>query len=139
MSYCWFDFGNHTCMLADKHDGPHEPTSDNDILISLDPADPLKLKVKVTEGRMSDIVSKDGTPNWAYDEDGYCVCCGNGHWKHHMPECELRDSLDALNAVANPDYATLFAVWWKNDFLLNDQERLTLAFDAALGVTEEDE
>ena len=40
---------------------------------------------------------KDGTPAWAYDEDGYCVCCGNGRWKHHMPERELRDALDALS------------------------------------------
>jgi hypothetical protein len=38
----------------------------------------------------------DDTPSWAYDEDGYCVWCGNGRWKHHMPECELRDALDAL-------------------------------------------
>ena len=45
----------------------------------------------------------DGTPAWAYDEDGYCVCCGNGHWKHHMPECELRDALDAVGRVANLD------------------------------------
>lgn len=36
----------------------------------------------------------DGTPGWAYDEDGYCVCCGNGRWKHHMPECRLRDALE---------------------------------------------
>lgn len=36
----------------------------------------------------------DGTPSWAYDEDGYCVCCGNGRWKYHMPECELREALD---------------------------------------------
>lgn len=36
----------------------------------------------------------DGTPTWAYDEDGYCVCCGNGRWKYHMPGCELRDALD---------------------------------------------
>ena len=49
MSYCWFDFGDHTCMLADGHDGPHEPTSDDDILISLDPADPLVLALGVTE------------------------------------------------------------------------------------------
>lgn len=38
----------------------------------------------------------DGTPAWAYDEDGYCVCCGNGRWKYHMPDCELRDALDGL-------------------------------------------
>lgn len=41
----------------------------------------------------------DGTPGWAYDEDGYCVACGNGRWKHHMPECELRDALDAVAIV----------------------------------------
>ncbi len=39
----------------------------------------------------------DGTPGWAYDEDGYCVCCGNGKWKYHMPECELRDALDVVS------------------------------------------
>ena len=22
-----------------------------------------------------------------YDEDGYCLWCGNGHWKHHAPYC----------------------------------------------------
>jgi hypothetical protein len=36
----------------------------------------------------------DDTPAWAYDEDGYCNCCGNGNWKHHMPTCELRDLID---------------------------------------------
>ncbi len=37
---CWFDFGDgHTCMLLDGHDGPHEPTSDSDILISFVPPD----------------------------------------------------------------------------------------------------
>jgi hypothetical protein len=41
----------------------------------------------------------DGTPAWAYDEDGYCVCCGNGRWKHHMAECQLRDALDAVPIV----------------------------------------
>jgi len=41
----------------------------------------------------------DGTPAWAYSEDGYCVACGNGRWKHHMPECELRDALDAVAGV----------------------------------------
>ncbi len=42
---------------------------------------------------------KDGTPGWAYDEDGYCVCCGNGRWKYHFPRCVLRDALDALEAA----------------------------------------
>lgn len=36
----------------------------------------------------------DGTPAWCYDEDGYCIRCGNGRWKHHTPGCELRDLLD---------------------------------------------
>lgn len=36
----------------------------------------------------------DNTPDWAYDEDGYCVCCGNGRWKFHAVECGLRDLLD---------------------------------------------
>lgn len=40
------------------------------------------------------IEPKDDTPIWAYDEDGYCVCCGNGYWKYHILECELRDALD---------------------------------------------
>lgn len=42
----------------------------------------------------------DNTPIWAYDEDGYCVCCGNGRWKFHMPECELRDALDIVRGLA---------------------------------------
>lgn len=35
---CWFDFedGDHTCMLPDGHDGSHKPTSDDNILVSLD-------------------------------------------------------------------------------------------------------
>ncbi len=39
--YCWFDFKDgHTCMLPKGHDGPHEPTSDDDIMIRLaDPQD----------------------------------------------------------------------------------------------------
>ncbi len=43
-------------------------------------------------------------PLWVYDEDGYCVCCGNGKWKHHMPECELADLL-ACRAL-RPDCPT---------------------------------
>lgn len=42
----------------------------------------------------------DGTPGWAYDSDGYCVCCGNGRWRHHHTDCVLRDALDALAHVA---------------------------------------
>lgn len=44
------------------------------------------------------VANPSSTPPWAYDEDGYCVCCGNGRWKYHMPDCELRDALDALAA-----------------------------------------
>lgn len=41
----------------------------------------------------------DGTPFWAYDEDGYCVCCGNGRWTLHTFDCELRDALDTWVAA----------------------------------------
>ena len=38
--HCWFDFGDsRTCVLLDEHDGPHEPTPDNDILITLADSD----------------------------------------------------------------------------------------------------
>ena len=36
---CWFDFGDHTCMLPDGHDGSHKPTSNDDILVGLAPED----------------------------------------------------------------------------------------------------
>lgn len=39
MRSCWFinfEDADHTCMLPDGHDGPHRPTSDDDILVSLD-------------------------------------------------------------------------------------------------------
>ena len=93
---------------------------------------------------MSDIVSKDGTPNWAYDEDGYCVCCGNGHWKHHMPECELRDSLDAARKYANPNIEAATAITNQLRFAKTSDDWDDLiyditkeAVDAALGVTED--
>lgn len=42
----------------------------------------------------------DDTPEWAYEDDGgYCVCCGNGWWKRHMPDCELRDIIEQRNAL----------------------------------------
>lgn len=50
----------------------------------------------------------DGTPAWAYDEDGYCVCCGNGHWKFHMPECDLRDALDIVDRVAKMEHREVY-------------------------------
>lgn len=46
------------------------------------------------------VVGKDGTPGWAYDEDGYCTCCGNGHWKYHMPGCYLAAALEKNAEVA---------------------------------------
>lgn len=48
--HCWFDFEDsywtdndehvpgHTCMLDDGHDGPHEPTSDDEIVIAFEEA-----------------------------------------------------------------------------------------------------
>lgn len=41
----------------------------------------------------------DGTPGWAYNEDGYCVCCGYGRWRFHGVECELRDGIEALERL----------------------------------------
>lgn len=43
---------------------------------------------------------KAGRPDWAYDEDGYCIDpdCGNGRWKHHAPDCHIADLLDRLAA-----------------------------------------
>lgn len=33
--HCWFDFEDgHTCMLEDGHDGPHEPTADDEIVVT---------------------------------------------------------------------------------------------------------
>ncbi len=34
-----------------------------------------------------------------YDEDGYCVACGNGKWKHHMPQCEIADLIDKIGKL----------------------------------------
>lgn len=35
-----------------------------------------------------------GLTHRVYDEDGYCVCCGNGWWKNHMPDCGIADDMD---------------------------------------------
>lgn len=52
----------------------------------------------------STIVGKDGiTPAWGYDEDGYCVACGNGMWKYHFPECPLADLLYATARVTEAE------------------------------------
>lgn len=56
----------------------------------------------MTAGRRQ-LTNPSCTPSWAYDEDGYCVCCGNGRWKYHMPDCELRDALDALAAAPSTE------------------------------------
>lgn len=32
--HCWHDFGDATCMLVDGHDGDHEPTPDNEIVVT---------------------------------------------------------------------------------------------------------
>ena len=35
-AYCWADCDtDHTCMLEDQHHGPHQPTPNDDILLSL--------------------------------------------------------------------------------------------------------
>lgn len=43
---CWFDFGKATCQLPDEHDGPHEPTPDSEVWVSLtDEQRPLRPNV----------------------------------------------------------------------------------------------
>jgi hypothetical protein len=32
---CWFDMGDAVCLLPDEHDGPHQPTPDSEIMVSL--------------------------------------------------------------------------------------------------------
>ena len=34
-----------------------------------------------------------------YDEDRYCVWCGNGDWKPHAPECAWADASDDVDPV----------------------------------------
>lgn len=39
---CWFDFEDgHTCVLPRGHPGPHEPTPDVEIIISVTDVDSL--------------------------------------------------------------------------------------------------
>ena len=45
---CWFDMGDATCMLPDDHDGPHEPTPNNEIWVSLPPNETRRLRPDVT-------------------------------------------------------------------------------------------
>jgi hypothetical protein len=43
---CWYDFGEATCQLPDDHDGPHEPTPDNEVWVTLtDEQRPLRPNV----------------------------------------------------------------------------------------------
>ena len=72
--------------------------------------------------------SKDDTPDWAYDEDDYCVCCGNGKWKYHMPECELRDALDT------PDYEAGYKAWFWSAEDLDEKEAFELGVKVAVGL-----
>ena len=47
---------------------------------------------------------------WEWTEDGYCVSCGNGHWKLHAPWCvieNLRDYIrDNMSAEASTVHRT---------------------------------
>lgn len=36
-----------------------------------------------------------------YTEDGYCAACGNGHWKGHMPECQIADLVDDVGDLVS--------------------------------------
>lgn len=62
-----------------------------------------------------------------YDEDNYCVACGNGRWKAHMPECQIADLIDALrDAKATIESCGLY------EGELREQDRLLAVIDAAL-------
>lgn len=53
----------------------------------------------MTSERSADTVAmSDDDPYFGkiYDEDGYCVACGSGKWKHHMPQCQVADLIDAI-------------------------------------------
>lgn len=66
-----------------------------------------------------------------YDEDGYCVACGNGQWTHHMPECQIADLIDALrDAKATIEDCHLY------EGELTQEERLLSVIDAALAHTD---
>ncbi len=51
-----------------------------------------------------------------------------------MLTAELETIVEAARLVADPDYAAMFSAWWDNDHIRNDQERLTLALNAALHI-----
>lgn len=44
----------------------------------------------------ADSIEREFEHGKLYDEDGYCIACGNGRWKFHMPKCEIGDLLDEL-------------------------------------------
>lgn len=79
-----------------------EPLTPDDI--ELAPVQPGRLggKAEFASGDDAPPGDADDTPSWCYDEDGYCIRCGNGRWKHHMPDCELRDLLDASARCSTP-------------------------------------
>jgi hypothetical protein len=93
----------HVLFLADTegNDMSHRymPTSSEvrDLIAALDQSVPATITLlrAIVSGEGTDPIEAAPTPGWAYDEDGYCVCCGNGNWKFHAPECDLRDALDA--------------------------------------------
>lgn len=63
-----------------------------------------------------------------YSEDGYCVACGNGHWKHHMPECQIADLIDALRDAT----ATIRRERLYEGAPIAEEDRILAVLDAAL-------
>jgi hypothetical protein len=45
-------------------------------------------------------------PEWAYNEDGYCVDCGNGNFKFHAPWCEIAELFDMQSRSKTPQSTT---------------------------------
>lgn len=62
-----------------------------------------------------------------FDEDGYCVACGNGRWKAHMPECQIADLIEALCYAE----ATVMSCGLSEGELAQ-QDRLLAVIEAAL-------
>ena len=54
---------------------------------------------------LSHTKGKAESPEWVYDEDGYCFECGNGHWRHHAPFCQLAEVIEAARLLLAIDDA----------------------------------
>jgi len=49
--------------------------------------------------RLTPVDPEVGDLGLIYNEGGYCTACGNGHWKDHMPQCQIADLVDDVGAL----------------------------------------